>query len=264
MTELNHTPQPGQLKVLLLGDTCTDQYIIGEVERISPEAPVPIIKIESEYQTPGMAANVLRNLKKLNCYVLDAISRADIFKTRYIDKKSKQQLLRVDSDTGAERWHGHFEPQAAEWVDLVVVSDYDKGFLWPADIEKIISIAKTPVFIDTKKRDLASFSGDNVFVKINEDEYRNRKSDAQNMIVTMGGKGAKLIINGEEKLFPVKETEVVDVCGCGDTFLAAVAFEYVRNGHDINKAIDFANKAGSITVQHRGNYAPTLEEIENA
>jgi ribokinase len=66
-----------------------------------------------------------------------------------------------------------------------------------------------------------------------------------------------------KKLFAGNPAEVVDVCGCGDTFLAALTYRFLMT-NSIDDAIVFANKAASITVQHRGNYAPNLEEINNA
>ena len=79
------------------------------------------------------------------------------------------------------------------------------------------------------------------------------------MIVTLGSRGAMY----GNKIFPTKSVEVVDVCGCGDTFLAALSYQYLVT-KSINEAIIFANNASSITVQKEGNYAPTLREIQNA
>ena len=59
----------------------------------------------------------------------------------------------------------------------------------------------------------------------------------------------------------IPEVEVADVTGAGDTFLAALTYQYLAT-NSIEDAIKFANKASSITVQHVGNYAPTLEEIK--
>lgn len=266
MSESSLILQQGQLKVLLIGDQCTDQYIFGSVDRISPEAPVPVLKIDSEpISAPGMSLNVKANLENLGCYVIDVTNREDILKTRYIDSKTKQQLLRVDYEGPIEPWHGTLEPEVMEWIDVVIVSDYNKGFLSYEQIEYIISQAKCPVFIDTKKPDLSRFSSDNVFVKINEDEYNKRFSIPKNLIVTLGSEGAKLFEYKTEKAHcPTKEIEITDVCGCGDTFLASVATRYASNGNDIVEAMQFANKAASITVQHRGNYAPTMKEIDNA
>jgi sugar/nucleoside kinase (ribokinase family) len=58
-----------------------------------------------------------------------------------------------------------------------------------------------------------------------------------------------------------KKVDVVDVCGAGDTFLAALTYQYLVT-NSIEEAIKFANKASSITVQHVGNYAPALGEIK--
>ncbi len=65
-----------------------------------------------------------------------------------------------------------------------------------------------------------------------------------------------------ETLFSTRAVEVMDVCGCGDTFLASLAYQYLQT-KSIEDAILFANKAASISVQHRGNYAPNLKEISN-
>jgi ribokinase len=95
-------------------------------------------------------------------------------------------------------------------------------------------------------------------------EYKNRFSIPQNLIVTVGDRGDTIYRLGyEEVTYSTNQVEVVDVCGCGDTFLAAFAYKYLFT-HAINDAIIYANVAAGVTVQHRGNYAPTLEEIENA
>jgi D-beta-D-heptose 7-phosphate kinase/D-beta-D-heptose 1-phosphate adenosyltransferase len=62
-------------------------------------------------------------------------------------------------------------------------------------------------------------------------------------------------------VFPSKEVEVADVTGAGDTFLSALAYQYM-NSKDISESIQFAIRASSITVQHIGVYAPTLKDIE--
>ena len=84
-------------------------------------------------------------------------------------------------------------------------------------------------------------------------------SKCSGLIVTLGSKGAQLW----DQHFPTKPVEVTDVCGCGDTFLASLALQYLFT-NDIEKAIMFANIAAGITVQHRGNYAPSYDEIRIA
>lgn len=246
-------------KILLLGDSCLDEYRIGTVDRISPEAPVPITKIVEQYTLPGMAANVMTNLNNLGVSA-DFIHNAEkIIKTRYIDKRSGQHLLRVDHEPEVKNW-SQFTNNALITYQAIVISDYNKGFLTYDNIEYVVNKFAGPIFIDTKKPNLSKFGRDNVYIKINELEYKNCTSLPKNLIVTLGANGAMLKQHGDEKLFGTNKVEVVDVCGCGDTFLAALSYQYLMT-NSIENAIIFANKAASITVQHRGNYAPTLKEI---
>jgi len=258
MTESVNTQQQTSFKVLLIGDSCTDRYNIGSVDRISPEAPVPVLKIVNTYDVPGMAANVKLNLINLNIEP-DFVTNTDIItKTRFIDERSGQHLLRVDNEQKVTVWDGK-TPRPVYDYDAIVVSDYNKGFLSYMSILSLIKGSECPIFIDTKKTDLNMFNMPDTYVKINEMEFNNSSSRHDNLIVTLGSKGA--MYNGE--VYPTKKVEVMDVCGCGDTFLAALVAQYLFT-KDIEKSILFANIAAGITVQHRGNYAPTYDEIRNA
>ena len=251
--------QQTKFKVLLIGDSCTDIYNIGTVDRLSPEAPVPVSKITDTYELPGMSANVHLNLKNLNIDADFVHNDTPITKTRFIDKRSGQHLLRVDSEDNIVPWSRRL-PFPLHEYDAIVISDYDKGFVTYESIRYLVEMSTCPVFIDTKKKDLAFFGIDNrVYIKINESESKLATSKPTNLIVTKGGDGASY--NGTT--FPTKSVEVMDVCGCGDTFLAALVAQYLFT-LDIEKAILFANVAAGITVQHRGNYAPTYEEINRA
>jgi D-beta-D-heptose 7-phosphate kinase/D-beta-D-heptose 1-phosphate adenosyltransferase len=258
MTELKNTLAHESFKVLLIGDSCTDRYNIGSVDRISPEAPVPVLKIVNTYDVPGMAANVNLNLINLNIFA-DFVTNTDpITKTRFIDERSGQHLLRVDDEPPVTIWDGE-SPKPLDEYDVIVISDYNKGFLSYVQIHQIIKFSQCPIFIDTKKHDLNIFNMPDVYVKINEMESTRSTSKHDNLIVTLGSKGA--MYNGE--VYPTKKVEVMDVCGCGDTFLAALVTQFLFT-KDIEKSILFANIAAGITVQHRGNYAPTYDEIRNA
>ena len=123
-------------------------------------------------------------------------------------------------------------------------------------IEELIGLS-IPIFIDTKKTDLERFQG--AWVKINELEYSKIKSECSGLIVTHGAKGAS--IKALDIECPALNVEVSDVTGAGDTFLAALTFEYL-NTKNIEKAVKFAIRASAITVQHIGVYSPTLEEIQ--
>ena len=104
MKDLESTVVHKRFKILLIGDSCEDVYYIGSVDRISPEAPVPILKISEHFRTPGMAANVRKNFDTINQNVEFISEKSKITKTRYIDKKSGQQLLRVDDEPKIAKW----------------------------------------------------------------------------------------------------------------------------------------------------------------
>ena len=258
MTELKNTQAQTSLNVLLIGDSCTDEYYIGTCDRLSPEAPVPVIKIVDHYVLDGMAANVNLNLTNLGIDTDFVTNTEQIIKTRYIDKRSGQHLLRVDNERDIIPWSGR-TPFPLDMYDAIVISDYNKGFLTYEHIENIIKSVNCPVFIDTKKTDVERFQG--AWVKINELEYNKLKSECTGLIVTLGDQGAK--VPHHDIHCPTKIVEVMDVCGCGDTFLSALTAQFLFT-KDIEKAIMFANIAAGITVQHRGNYAPTYDEIRIA
>ena len=255
----NNTQQQKSLNVLLIGDSCIDEYKIGTIDRLSPEAPVPVIKIVETEVVPGMAANVKKNFENLGIEVDFVTNNEEIIKCRYIDKRSGQHMLRVDTEPEICHWSRRV-PFPLHTYDAIIISDYNKGFLTYESIRYLVEMSKCPVFIDTKKTDLAFFGEDNrVYIKINDLESKLATSKPSNLIVTKGGDGASY--NGT--IFPTKSVEVMDVCGCGDTFLAALTVQYLFT-KDIEKSIIFANIAAGITVQHRGNYAPSYDEIRNA
>ena len=93
------------MRVLLIGDSCTDVYVYGDVKRLNPEAPVPILEPKREDSTNGMAWNVYNNLTALGLSVFMLTNEEKITKTRYIDEKSNQQILRVDDEPAVSYTH---------------------------------------------------------------------------------------------------------------------------------------------------------------
>lgn len=240
--------------VLLIGDNCTDEYRYGTVDRISPEAPVPVFKFSHMETKPGMAGNVMQNLESFKINVTFITSTETNTKTRLIDIRSKQHILRIDDDVSAIPLITDYYENIGQF-DAIVFSDYNKGFINYEVVQWTRNNYSGPIFIDTKKRDLAKFEG--CFVKVNEHEYSQRTSECNNLIVTLGANGA----NYQGQNYSSPKIEVVDVCGAGDTFLSALVSEYL-NTTDITRAIQFANRASAITVQHSGVYALTSEDIE--
>lgn len=183
-----------ELKVLVVGDLMLDRYILGDVDRISPEAPVPVMRHVQRYERPGGAANVAMNLAGLGCQTLLAgfwgndaeqkelaafldaakvntlgvvsIALPTISKTRIVARQ--QQLLRLDiesremPDAADQRRLIEGAEALATKVHAVVLSDYAKGALSTELCERVIRAARkadVPVLADPKSRDFSKYSG---------------------------------------------------------------------------------------------------------
>jgi D-beta-D-heptose 7-phosphate kinase/D-beta-D-heptose 1-phosphate adenosyltransferase len=256
--------QQKKYRVLLIGDSCIDVYRYGTVDRISPEAPVPVFKFKNMETRQGMAANVQKNLEAFGIDVTSYFG-TDSTKTRIVDLKSKQHILRIDDDVSSDPLIFGDIKDRLKTFDAIVISDYDKGWVSYELVENISRTYQGPIFIDTKKRDLSRFG--QCYVKVNELEYNNRYSVNETLIITLGERGAVYRTYNQddgkkEKWFPTEKVEVVDVCGAGDTFLSAMVANYL-NSSNIEDAIIFANRASGIAVQHSGVYVLTEEDIKN-
>ena len=241
------------MKVLLLGDSCEDEYIYGRCTRISPEAPVPVLDYAKIKTTSGMAGNVCLNLQAFGIDITFLTNNEQLVKTRFIDEKSKQQILRVDNE---EKIRPLLIPVSTDGFDAVVISDYNKGYLTTEKIFEIVESATCPVFIDSKKTILPNKP--NCFIKINDVEYENLDNyNIENLIVTKGSEGC--VYNNT--LYPSEKVKVFDVVGAGDTFLSALVFGYITT-NDIDYSLMLGNKAAAIAVQHSGTYILKGEDIE--
>ena len=253
MKEYMDSQPQKKFNILLIGDHCIDVYQYGTIDRLSPEAPVPVFVPTHRETRDGMAGNVYNNLEALGCDVEYLFGETST-KTRLIDQRSGQQIARIDNDVLSEPIT--FET-AIPTYDAVVISDYAKGVVDLDLIQHVLQTVKCPVFIDTKLTDLAPMEG--AWVKINELEYSKIKTECTGLIVTRGARGANIMHQSIH--CPAPAVEVTDVTGAGDTFLAALAYQYLVT-QDIKSAVEFATLAASITVQHLGVYAPLLEEIK--
>ena len=247
-------------KILVIGDSCTDIFIYGDIERICPEAPVPVFIPTHTTKNPGMAKNVVMNFNTLGIDVDIITNNNEIKKTRYVDNRSNQIVLRVDDHDYCSRIK-KAELEKVKNYDIVVISDYCKGFLNEDDIDNICSNSRI-IFLDTKKR-LNGWSLSADFIKINELEYKKNYEFLERgigyedkLIITRGRKGCEYM--GEE--FPVKEVHVKDVSGAGDTFMTGLVYEYM-NSKDIRKAINFAQKCSINVVQKHGVAAVLAKEV---
>jgi rfaE bifunctional protein kinase chain/domain len=180
-------------RLLVVGDVMLDRYWFGDVERISPEAPVPVVKVGRTEERPGGAANVARNIVALGAQVallsvvgadeagqtlarllaasaIDASLHEDpqlntTVKLRVLGRQ--QQLLRIDFENSPN--HEVLQHKLAEFqqriadCDVVILSDYGKGGL--AHIAEMIRLARKdnkPVLVDPKGDDYARYAGASV------------------------------------------------------------------------------------------------------
>lgn len=185
-------------RVLVVGDAMLDEYLVGEVERISPEAPVPVVRVRERKYALGGAANVAQNVVAAGaaCRLVAVVGddepgsrvsrmlgelgvatdgllrspRPTTRKTRVVARA--QQLARIDDENDedlsaadADRVTSAVEA-AMDAVDAVILEDYNKGVLIPAVIEKTIALAKArkrPVVVDPKYRHFFAYRGATVF-----------------------------------------------------------------------------------------------------
>ena len=243
------------MKILVIGDSCTDIFVYGSCTRLCPEAPIPVFNPSRTITNQGMAGNVVDNLRALGVTKTELITNNEqIIKTRYVETKSNQMLLRVD---GNDKVSNSFDYRKVDFdsYDAVIVADYDKGYLTYDNIKEIGQNSKIS-FIDTKKTiGTGNYFKDYTFVKMNEVEWENCVEKGavysewkDKLIVTMSERGCMY----NEKRYPVDNSiEVRDLSGAGDTWMASFVYEYVQSGI-MDKAIDTANKNATIVVQKRG------------
>ena len=191
-----------QVRLLVVGDVMLDRYWFGDVSRISPEAPVPVVKVERQEERLGGAANVARNAaslgaqtallsvvgddeagRSLGALLAEGKIEANLQVDRSISTTVKlrvigrqQQLLRIDFETTPS--HEILQAKLAEFerkvagADVVILSDYGKGGLTHiADMIRIARAAGKPVLVDPKGDDWAKYAGASVITP-NRSELR--------------------------------------------------------------------------------------------
>ena len=241
--------------ILIIGESCRDIFVYCDCTRLCPDIPVPALKVIRQTENEGMAKNVQRNVLALGaeCNITTNSNWAFITKTRYVHDQTNHMFIRVDTDH-------KIDPLDISLLNLnyglVVISDYNKGFLSESVIEKICS-SHSNVFLDTKKK-LGSWAKNAKIIKINNFEYERSKEnltpELENKIIcTKGGDGCAY----QGRTYPTKRIEVKDTSGCGDTFLAGLVVKYSET-NDIIESIAFANLCASEVAQHKGVTVPML------
>lgn len=246
------SPQPKQYKVLLIGDSCIDRYVYGKCSRLSPEAPVPVLESSRTHQTMGMAWNVRVNLQAFGIEVYMMTNHNHPIKTRYVDEKSNQQIMRLDENDQVDEFNYDL-PDQTEY-DALVISDYNKGFLTKEKLFELVAWFDGPVFVDSKKTVLPI----DCYLKLNDIESKKLQGEYPFLITTKGSEGATY----KGKTYPGIRVPVFDVAGAGDTFLSALVYFYLKLGK-IEYAIPYANRAAAIAVQNPGTYILTTGDVND-
>tara|TARA_A100001015_G_scaffold276469_1_gene334709 strand:- start:3516 stop:4499 length:984 start_codon:yes stop_codon:yes gene_type:complete len=302
--------------ILCIGDIILDHYVYGRIERMSPEAPIPVLSFDNESYRLGGAGNVARNLSSLGVkcdlihfagkdltskIIKQLISKENRIKQikinlinykvpikkRYINKGS--HLIRVDKENKNIKLSKNFKKKILEVVkkhikknDIVILSDYNKGFFDKSLIQEIVKIAskhKKSIIADPKKNDLSNYSGINLITpnqKEIEDaagKHLKRKNDIlkfcrkimvkyniDEILLTRSEKGMILIGSNYSKNLKAYSRKVVDVTGAGDTVIAILALMKAL-GINTQVSADISNYAAGLTVVKEGTSTNTYDEL---
>ncbi len=313
-------------RVLLVGDVMLDRYLWGDVERISPEAPIPILRIERQEQRLGgagsvasmlaalgaqtilasvvgddeegrMVAALLDNLEINRRLVLTVDDRATTVKQRLLGRAQHRyphQMMRVDRESVAAISIGSVDQllsgiaRCMDEVDLVLVSDYDKGVCKGPMFPRLIELARAagvPVVADpVKDADYRRYAGCTCITPNRAEAGRalsvrittpqegldaarqllaniNENGGLQSVIVTLDRDGMAWVDrNGNAQLFPARPRQVCDITGAGDMVLSVLGY-MLAAGADTASAIEVANVAGGLEVERLGVVPLTRREI---
>ena len=302
--------------ILCIGDIILDEYIYGTAERISPEAPVPILLESNKSCQLGGVGNVARNISAVggNAHILsvighDLISKSILdlikreknisstfvklrdysapVKKRYVSNKT--QLLRVDNENInymkaniKEKLLKKFK-KIAKYFDVIIVSDYGKGFFDRDILSSILKYGKKnglSTLVDPKRDDF-SFYNDAFMITPNKNElslvfgkkFRSKneiikagketliKYNLNYLLVTLSEEGMILFKSNGHTKFLTTAKEVYDVSGAGDTVIAFVALGLSVN-LGIEKCIKLANIAAGIVVGKSGTAVINTKDIK--
>ncbi len=254
--------------IVVIGDIIIDEYIYGTSTRLSPEAPVPVVKHQKTERKLGGAGNVYNNLKSLTDDVTLIGYRNDttdwpveLFCTHMPLKQriyaDKHYITRIDREQTIDNSTLFDYVKNRVHNCTVVISDYNKGTI--QDPQRLIKILKDNgcyVIVDPKQH-LDLYAGADV-IKPNKQEYEEYNNGVDtDMVVTLGAEG--YMINGTH--YPTQQQDVYDVTGAGDTFLAVMSY-FLDFGESLEFACEMANKGAGVSVQHNGVYVVDWKDLD--
>jgi rfaE bifunctional protein kinase chain/domain len=302
--------------VLVIGDLMIDHYITGQATRLSPEAPVPVVNVGHETVTLGGAGNVVENLLSLGAQVLvsgitgndlygnqlsEILQKANVQTTGIVVDDARtttvktrvlvgsHQMIRIDREvthplcSDSESKLLDAVTTYMSNVDIVILSDYNKGLFSNNITQHIIDIARgmgKRVVVDPKGLSYVKYKG-SFIIKPNRKELCEAanvekistdddlliaartilsQTQADYLVVTLSEDGMAIISNNEFTKLPVKASEVFDVTGAGDTALAAMAYA-LASGFNVEEACNMANYAAAIVIKRIGSATTNIPEI---
>ena len=291
-----------EIKVLLVGDFMIDHYIMGTSNRMSPEAPVPVVTPKKEYSIPGGAGNVAMNLRTMGADVICVgavgddiwgerlllllknkginIDGIDIIKNHPTTLKQRiysdgKQVARLDTEKIID-WTSSFLSNNLKHYDTCILSDYNKGVIKNANIDTNILI------VDPKKGDFSLYKNTHIItpnlnelqratkIKIKDDKSLIdacneliAKYNFNYIVAKKGSKGMTIVgKNSFVKHIKANSVDHPDVTGAGDTVIAALSIAYAKT-QDIELSARFANNAAATAVSKSGTATVTIDEINN-
>lgn len=257
------------MKIALVGDAFTDEFIYGKEERIAQEGPCPIFDVIDEESRPGGVLNVANNLHGLGLDVtvftitnllvsgvkIVTPSRCiPLVKRRYVVRK--QYVFRADEpnvyrDCDIRR----MEYPNVEDFDMIAFIDYNKG---------IVRGGKATV-VHSKKKNLSVFEGSKYLV-LNKKEWEFAQHRTFPIaFVTNGEHGIDAYQDGKFLIrHRVRQVEEVDAIGAGDTVMAVIIYCIAQGVDNPYTIMQFANKAASRVIQKFGTVPVSLRDLEDA
>jgi bifunctional ADP-heptose synthase (sugar kinase/adenylyltransferase) len=248
--------------IAVFGDHFLDSYLIGTAERISPEAPVPVVKIDDKFVFPGGASNVVANLWALGATVYDGMMSDGYRPVKNRLYVGTHQLARWDEHDETNEIPTEVVKFIGGKVDGVIISDYGKGAVTYAVIEAIAALNK-PTYIDTKRspRDFDIVMNPTFFP--NQKEYDSHLHDYRvqpRVVLKRGANGIQFHQFGKIAYdYTAQARKVISVCGAGDTVLAAFAYS---DSLGLPSPLLFANMAAAVVVEKPWTATATLREVQ--
>lgn len=313
--DYSHLRKSDTKRILCLGDCMLDKFVYGQVERISPEAPIPVFQETNENIMLGGAANVAANIAAYGCsvefvsvigddvegnlfekiiksaphinaHLLKEKNRPTTLKTRYIT--TGHHLLRVDKETRTfiskeiEDKIIQLLPELIQKSDIILISDYMKGFLTASLSQMVIQIANQfskIVLVDPKGGDYTKYQGATILTP-NRGELKQatampvttdadiilaarsliEKYNVSSVLATRSQEGMSLITQTNEHHIPTEAKQVYDVSGAGDTTVATLALALACE-IPLVEACEIANVAAGIAVGKLGTAIVYPEEL---